>query len=584
MQSEAPHQNGAAVADSSEDRPLLDLFRDDEEVEAAPVSGFPEYQEPWKSSIIPALLKMKAFVLDPRYQSCAAACNAAYSQPPAPMPADLATLRKLRTTAELGQLRPEALGEEDGAALEEWLLRVATSTQARDISGLESDFARTLPIFPTLAGGRAAAAGPDDGLNGACAESTADAVFGNATSLPSGLRRRLLAADAYCAPLLSMLRIPILDDAALLVAISAGAGERGLAALPDGPRAGALEFVQREWPRLQGDHRLVETLSASAFVPRADGTFARPSDLYDPSHPVLSTAFADQPVFPSGRFAHPPWLDILRRTGLKRHMDRDAFLDAARGAARRAAGLAKPWNGGDEVLVLSLPGEQITPEAQAAWGAACALADLLSQGEEEAEGLLWGQEGREFGRKVGEVPFFPAWVWRPGTGAPGAALARLRNCAAAQDWPLVWAALPVLASDAAAPPPKEHWSALGLRSPPPFDAVLCQLAAVDVDSGEAALSCWPSGPDCASPEAASLKILEQLEAEGLSERQLRRVAGAALVPVANATKMAVAAELFVRLPVDASPFFYEASSLFFFFFFSFLLLRLVILFCRLQCR
>ena len=83
-------------------------------------------------------------------------------------------------------------------------------------------------------------------------------------------------------------------------------------------------------------------------------------------------------------------------------------------------------------------------------------------------------------------------------------------------------------------------------------------AQVGAEHGEAALSAWPSGEP--APEQAAAAVLKYLEDEGLTTSQQRRLEGVALLPVANATRLAAPGELFVRLPADLAPLLFEAGA------------------------
>lgn len=72
--------------------------------------GEPGFKEPWQGKLVPALLKVGAFVLDPRFAAAAPICNAAWAAGEiAPQNEDALLIRKLRMTADLGHLRPGAM-------------------------------------------------------------------------------------------------------------------------------------------------------------------------------------------------------------------------------------------------------------------------------------------------------------------------------------------------------------------------------------------------------------------------------------------------------------------------------------------
>lgn len=81
----------------------------------------------------------------------------------------------------------------------------------------------------------------------------------------------------------------------------------------------------------------------------------------------------------------------------------------------------------------------------------------------------------------------------PGSHEARSVLVRYSHAALHKDWPLAWAAVPIL--EEASVPPSTAWTALGLRSPPLFSTVLQHLRALSGDAGQSALSSWPArGP------------------------------------------------------------------------------------------
>lgn len=97
----------------------------------------------------------------------------------------------------------------------------------------------------------------------------------------------------------------------------------------------------------------------------------------------------------------------------------------------------------------------------------------------------------------------------PGSHEATAVLVRYSQAALHKDWPLAWAAAPIL--EEASVPPATAWTALGLRSPPLFSTVLQHLRALSSDAGQAALSSWPArGP---TAEQAFGSILDYISAQ-----------------------------------------------------------------------
>lgn len=156
-----------------------------------------------------------------------------------------------------------------------------------------------------------------------------------------------------------------------------------------------------------------------------------------------------------------------------------------------------------------------------------------------------------------QIAFVPAKVYAIGQPTPGYALCSYFSCLLPSDWPLAWSQLPVIAEAGCTPPVDIH-SALTVRSPPVFETVVSHLAAQAVNEGRTALSCWPSANF--TPEAAAQKVLGYADAEGLSESRLQRLRGIALIPVDNATRLAALSNMFLRMPVDATPLFDEVPA------------------------
>ena len=88
-------------------------------------------------------------------------------------------------------------------------------------------------------------------------------------------------------------------------------------------------------------------------------------------------------------------------------------------------------------------------------------------------------------------------------------LVKYSHAALHKDWPLAWAAAPILEEGSV--PPATAWTALGLRSPPLFSTVLQHLRALSKDAGQGALSSWPArGP---TVDEAFGSILDYISAQ-----------------------------------------------------------------------
>lgn len=80
-----------------------------------------------------------------------------------------------------------------------------------------------------------------------------------------------------------------------------------------------------------------------------------------------------------------------------------------------------------------------------------------------------------------QVPFVPSRLYSPGSPTWRAAVACYADCLAPRDWPLAWSVVPMIHIDdkrAGQLPPTSAWSALRLRSPPPFDSIVQHLKQV----------------------------------------------------------------------------------------------------------
>ncbi len=99
-------------------------------------------------------------------------------------------------------------------------------------------------------------------------------------------------------------------------------------------------------------------------------------------------------------------------------------------------------------------------------------------------------------------------------GLPGGAdaapvLTSFSRAALPADWPLAWAAVPIL-EEGCAPPPAGR-AALGLRSPPLLATLEAHLRALSRDAGQSALASWPGRG--LSPEQAFGAVLSFLAAQ-----------------------------------------------------------------------
>jgi len=351
----------------------------------------PAFDESWQA-LVPALLEAGCFVLDPRFASCTAVCNAAYVDAVAGGGEDALLIRKLRATSALGKLRPGALSPTSRRALLTWLASQAAAGQLPPAGGPDHSFLRSLPLYPNLNGDLVPVAREEsmnslEAASGVCSAAVIASVLGSAHALPLTVKRLLLQHEDELAALYSSLGVEEVD-AATLIAGTLGSAN-GFAALDSGAAASLLQYVETNWAALEVNSTLMTTLKGCQFVTTSGGSLAAPQALFDPSVPLLSSIFAGQPVFPAGRFAATPWLGILQQLGLKRSLDGDAFVEAAKSVAAQ-----------QQAAVLVAPGETVSAEAGRTWEAATALAGHLAT---DGLQLLQGPGGDLLGGMLREV-------------------------------------------------------------------------------------------------------------------------------------------------------------------------------------
>jgi len=356
----------------------------------------PAWADAWTTKLVPALQEMGCSVLDPRFAACSTLCNSAYSEEARGDAAgeDARLVAKLRANSDLGQLATANLSPVGRHTVLEWLAQRASA--GPPLSGIDREFLRSLPIYPTLDGGVAAIEGGSSPAHGAVNTAVYAAVAGSDGALPPALLRQLLSCKPELEGLYNALGVQLLSASELLVVILRWEG--GFAGLSRSTQNACVGLMASKWEELQESHCCVEAMAAAAFVSTANGSLACPRDLYDPSLPLLASIFAGQAVFPHGRFATPAWLDILRTLGLRRALTRDTFLEAARQVSARVKEVCDKAGGG---RALASPGQLLSPEGVQVWEAACALARHLA--DDEGSRLLLGGEGRQFASELREV-------------------------------------------------------------------------------------------------------------------------------------------------------------------------------------
>ena len=306
-----------------------------------------------------------------------------------------------------------------------------------------------------------------------------------------------------------------------------------------GDKNDQIQYVRRHWDRsLKKNQEFVDRMKQVSFVTVADGRTARAEELFSPSHPILGKIFQGDPVFPSGEFTEPDWLDILKTLGLREELDPPLFLQCARRVQR---------------------------SFQATDGAPLAGADLnrMLEGAESLAQYFTRSCNQlatadNFCRELTDIRFLPV----PAVGVdtersssmdadempPSLRTASYSEVSIPRDWALVWCSRPIC--PAALLPPQLFWSKLGIKTPPPIEHVLEHLRSIPSD----VLERW-SFPQ--SREAAFQRVFEYLadRVDRLPQQQLQQLQNTACVPVSN--HMVRPSRLFFHLSDELAPFLFE---------------------------
>ena len=125
-------------------------------------------------------------------------------------------------------------------------------------------------------------------------------------SLPDDVFRLLLDYNPDWKALLDLLDIPTLDVTSLLSSIVLP----NLQLLSDTIQMTVLTIILADWLHFRSNPILVSALKCQSFVLASNGMRYKPTELYDPSHPLLALVFKDCPVFPHGMFNSPAWVEV----------------------------------------------------------------------------------------------------------------------------------------------------------------------------------------------------------------------------------------------------------------------------------
>ena len=177
-------------------------------------------------------------------------------------------------------------------------------------------FLLKLPIYPPLlsatrhpteASGGMDRMSLDEGLGYAACPQDLKASFPSVfEALPCDSSGLLLDYHPAWDGLLALIGVPVLDMKRLLSSILVP----NLHCLPESMQASILDKILADWQHLGSDPGLVSVLGDQPFVLASDGARHRPSELYDPSHPLLSLVFCDSAVFPQEPFNSLSWLEV----------------------------------------------------------------------------------------------------------------------------------------------------------------------------------------------------------------------------------------------------------------------------------
>ncbi|BDA44284.1 probable Sacsin [Coccomyxa sp. Obi] len=473
---------------------------------------------PWEW-LLPVLERLSLPVLDSRFSMLAPVC-ALDGQ----LSEQDTILRKLQLCSEGGLFQVDQLGEMDCQHLFSYFAeRVPSSADA-----VHLDFLRSLPIFPSLLPGRHVALNTGPHPAATCPRSQLTAAVGDISALPQHVQAMLLDYRPECEHLYQVLEVPTMLEPLLMAnIILPHFGE-----LAPSMQEHVMARILEQWQSWRDNVALFDALAVTPFVTTASGEGRHARDLYNPTNTLLAKIFRDRPVFPIAQFSTSPWIQVLCQIGLRSEINHVTFLACAREL--------ESW--GLQMLGMN--------EEQAA--ESIVVARELVQELRSNTALL----SNELFRALRDVAFVPATKGLPGNNEARPVLVRCSEAVLHKDWPLAWAAAPIL--EEASIPPASAWTGLGLRSPPLFSTVLAHLRALSHDCGQAALSTWPArGPRA---EQAFGAVLDYISAQGVTPNQAKELSHLALIPVANGTRLVAPSSLYVRLRDDLSPFAFELPA------------------------
>jgi sacsin len=278
--------------------------------------------------------------------------------------------------------------------------------------------------------------------------------------------------------LYSTLGIPELTDHEVMARFALP----GFSAQTEREQERILAYLHMNWATMRQNEAVVSAMRATKFIRPGDGgviddgstrslTLFAPPDLLDPQNPLLKRVFsAEVAKFPSGQFATPGWLSILRVAGLRSVMDASLLLDCAvkvEELGQQSSQTSELGNAFDVSEVATDSGSVSTE----VWTTAGMLMEALLSN-------FASVYGTNFCEALGRIAFVPAERGIPNVGGAAGGtrkvLAAYSEAVLLKDWPLAWTSAPILATSSVVPP-DFSWGAFRLRSPPTFPTVLAHL-------------------------------------------------------------------------------------------------------------
>ncbi|XP_010547716.1 PREDICTED: sacsin isoform X2 [Tarenaya hassleriana] len=321
-----------------------------------------------------------------------------------------------------------------------------------------------------------------------------------------------------------------------------------------------LVYLYGNWQDLQANSAVIEALREAKFVRTSDefsSELCKPKELFDPSDALLmSVFFGERKRFPGERFTSEGWLRILRKAGLRTAAEADVILECAKRVEFLGTGCPKSSARDEFETDLTHSEKEVSVELFSLAGSV--LETIFSN-----FAVLYSNS---FCNTLGTIACVPAESGFPSLGGRRGGkkvLTTYSQAILSRDWPLAWRSAPILSSQNFIPP-EYSWAAFHLKSPPAFSTVLKHLQVIGQNGGEDTLAHWPNNPSVMTIEAASCEVLKYLEKVwgSLSPSDISELQKVAFLPAANGTRLVGSSSLFVRLPINLSPFAFELPSLY----------------------